>query len=104
MAICLVLNVIALPLFIKYRFGANKNKPKTAEEKKVLILPIQLLILRAVVFNVGFTTISILQNYDMNDAFTLFLSGLFQVVLIYGWRNSFMKNCIRDDKLFTPEE
>ena len=103
-ALCLLCDAIALPLFIKYRFGANKNKPKTAEEKRVLILPVHILVIRAVIFNVGFTAISIMQNYDMNDAFSLFLSGLIQLVLIMGWRSSFMRNAIRDDKLYTPED
>jgi hypothetical protein len=98
------LDVIALPLLIKYRFGSNKNKPKTAKEKSVLILPIHVLALRAIIFNVGFTIISIEYQYDMTTALSLFVSGLVQLVLIYGWRNSFLTNCIRDDEEYSPEE
>tara|TARA_B110000285_G_C14556258_1_gene351507 strand:+ start:113 stop:295 length:183 start_codon:yes stop_codon:yes gene_type:complete len=39
-AVCIVLDIVSLPVIIKYRFGAEKNKPKTAIEKRVLILPI----------------------------------------------------------------
>ena len=40
----------------------------------------------------------------MTAALGLFVSGLVQLALIYGWRNSFLKNCVRDDKEYSPEE
>ena len=100
----MVLDIIALPVIIKYRFGAEKNKPKTAIEKRVLILPIQILVFRAILFNVGFTVISIEQQYDMTAALSLFIGGLVQLAMIFGWRNSFLKNSIRDDKEWSPED
>tara|TARA_B110000285_G_C14556258_1_gene351508 strand:+ start:365 stop:499 length:135 start_codon:yes stop_codon:yes gene_type:complete len=40
----------------------------------------------------------------MTAALGLFIGGLVQLAMIFGWRNSFLKNSIRDDKEWSPED
>lgn len=39
----------------------------------------------------------------MTAALILFITGMTQIIMVLGWRNSFLKNSIRDDKEYDPE-
>lgn len=92
-----VLDCLALPRLAKFRFGPDRNQPKTIEEKRALILAFQYLILRVYIYNVGYTLLSVLLDADVSFALVIFIAGAVQTFLMHAWRASFANYAAIDD-------
>lgn len=92
-----ILDCLALPRLAKFRFGPDRNKPKTKEEKRGLVLAFQYLILRVYIYNVGYTLLSVLLDADVSYALVIFIFGAVQTFLMHAWRSSFTAYAAHDD-------
>ena len=68
-----VLDGLALPRLAKFRFGPDKNKARTVEEKRTLVIAFQYLIIRVYIYNVGYTALSVLVGADVSYALVALL-------------------------------
>jgi hypothetical protein len=99
-----VLDCLALPRLAKFRFGPDRNKPKTAEEKRALVLAFHYLILRVYIYNVGYTLLSVLLDADVSYALIIFIVGAVQTFLMHTWRASFATYASTDDEDLEEDE
>lgn len=99
-----VLDCLALPRLAKFRFGPDRNKPKTVEEKRALVLGFHYLILRVYIYNVGYTLLSVLLDADVSFALIIFILGAVQTFLMHAWRASFASYASTDDEDLEEEE
>lgn len=99
-----VLDCLALPRLAKFRFGPDRNKPKTAEEKRALVRAFHYLILRVYIYNVGYTLLSVVLDADVSFALIIFIVGGIQTFLMHTWRASFATYAATDDEDLEEEE
>ena len=97
--ICIVLDILALPVLINFRYGPGRNQHWTSKDKVRLIFAFNLLLIRVAIYNAGFSLLAFAASSDMETSLNIFVSGIVQGMFMWFWRDTFKEYSSEDDEV-----